>query len=124
MKSRILSELPDEQLGQTTLSGKILTFLEDNVGFFEAQFLLEKDQSHDLTPVYQDHNHIYYCINGKASVKIDQGDNQFTLTDNTLLALSPSTKASITALASTRLVVVSVPGLPNQQPVVGRRQSI
>jgi hypothetical protein len=64
MKTRIVSELPQEKLGQSEFSAKILTSLQDNVGFTVSQIDLIEEDKGNLVPIYQGHNHIYYCING------------------------------------------------------------
>ncbi|XP_031554205.1 uncharacterized protein LOC116291205 [Actinia tenebrosa] len=118
MKTRIVSQTPEEKLGQSELRGKILTSLEDNVGFTVSHVnLSQKDQGH-LVPLHDGHNHIYYCIQGKCFITLEDDEKTtFTLTGDTLLALSSSTKARFQVQEScTCMAVVSVPALLDIQP--------
>lgn len=61
----------------------------------------------------------YYNFLGKCFITLDDDEKTtFTMTGDTLLALSSTTKARFQVLeACTRMVVVSVPGLPDIQPI-------
>ena len=66
MKVFVVSELPVQKLGESELSGKVLTSLQDNVGFSMGDVVLDKNQKLQLLPIHEGHNHIYYCIKGKS----------------------------------------------------------
>lgn len=67
MKVRIADELPIVPVGSGNLMGKVLVSLEDNVGFSMYKFYAKAGDEVTLAAFYPNHNHIYYCTEGKWS---------------------------------------------------------
>ena len=67
MKVRIADDLPVVPLGSGNLMGKVLVSLEDNVGFSMYEFHAKPGDEVTLAAFYANHNHIYYCNEGKWS---------------------------------------------------------
>ncbi|XP_032235157.2 L-ectoine synthase [Nematostella vectensis] len=80
-----------------------------------AEVNLENGFTGTLIQPYDEHNHLYYFVQGKCEVAIENKEI-FVATADSVLALSWETQASIKVLEHARIVIVSVPRDPAMNP--------
>lgn len=102
MKVRVTSQLPIVKVGSSTVRGKELTSLSDNVGYAAYEIVTATGETLCLpSPFGDDFNHIYYCISGTGEAVYD--GSTFAFVKETAVALTGKMVLNVTASDRMRL---------------------
>ena len=111
MKIRVCSQLPDEPVGSSSLTGRCLVKEEDQGGFLCFEIRLGEDEIVQLVSPYgKEWNHVYYVLQAKdMEFQCSDGSN-FKVHKDNVVALTGTMTAQVKVKgAVTRLFVMYVP---------------
>lgn len=108
MKVRVADDLPIVPLGSSKIQGKILVSLEDGVGCAMYEFYAQAGDEVTLIAFHRNHNHIYYCVEGRCVIH-DGATKQLPFTADHLLALTSDKNVHVCIQEPVRIIAVSVP---------------
>lgn len=108
MKVRVADDLPIVSVGSSKVKGKVLVSLEDGVGCAMYEFNVHAGDELTLIAFHPDHNHIYYCIEGRCIIH-DSATKQLSFTADHLLALTSGKSVHMRVQELVKIVAVSVP---------------